>query len=84
MPMTNNSKPTKASYKVRRPGSSNIITLPLNVQESLNIEPGDAVRYIIKDNRVEIIKDVPTVDAEDATSETIEQYSELLTKLVDH
>lgn len=84
MAITNNNKPTKTSYKVRRSGNSDITTLPLNVQEALNIEPGDAVRYIIKDNRVEIIKDVPTVDVEDVISETIEQYSELLTKLVDH
>ncbi|MCF1685916.1 addiction module antitoxin [Tetragenococcus halophilus] len=73
----------KASYKVRKSGNSDITTLPLSVQEALNIKTGDAVRYIIKDNRVEIIKDVPTNDVENIISETIEQYDELLSKLVD-
>lgn len=68
----------KLSYKAHKLGNSVVTIVPLK-----RIKSDDTIRYIIKDSRVKVIKDVATNNIESTISETVEQYNELLTELVD-
>lgn len=73
---------TKA-FKIRKSGNSNIATIPQEVKQALDVQEGDSIRYLIKDDKVEIVKDIPQPDIDALIEESINQYHVLMQELVE-
>ena len=73
---------TKA-FKIRKSGNSDIATIPQEVKQALGVQKGDSIRYLIKDDKVEIVKDIPQPDIDALIEESITQYHVLMHELVE-
>ena len=71
------------SYKVRRSGNSDIVTIPSNVKEFLNITEGDSIVFVADGDSIRLEKETPVLDVDQIIYNVMNQYDTLLSKLVE-
>ncbi|MDN6293353.1 MAG: addiction module antitoxin [Alkalibacterium sp.] len=75
---------TIGSYKIRKSGNSDITTVPKDVKETLDLETGDQIEYIIDSKgSVSLRKKIEKQDIDALIAESVAQYHELLEELVE-
>lgn len=71
-------------YKVRKSGNSDVITIPVEVKEKLNLKTGESIRYIFEtDGSVKIVKAEEEVDVDSIVDAVMSQYEQAIKDLVD-
>lgn len=69
-------------FKVRRSGNSDVVTLPPEVKERLNIKRGDSIIYVLNDRGETVIKKAPS-NMDDVIEEAINRHEDAIRDLVD-
>lgn len=76
----------KQTRKIRKSGNSYVLTIPPSIMDGLELREGDAVSYVINNNRVELVKQEPEV-VDDAFIELVdsiyEEHKDTFKSLVD-
>lgn len=82
--MINTNIKRSASYKVRKSGNSDVVTIPAMVKEKLGLEEGDSLAFVVNESgSITIEKELPKVDVDRAMEKALHQYHDLLNDLVD-
>lgn len=71
-----------ATYKIRKSGNSDVITIPQKIREILDVEQGDSLSYFLNaDGAVVIEKQQEEIDIKKVIQQSMDQYKDLLREL---
>ncbi|WP_071131472.1 AbrB/MazE/SpoVT family DNA-binding domain-containing protein [Enterococcus timonensis] len=69
-------------FKLRLVGNSHVVNIPKEARDALNIQLGDEVTYIVKENgKVEIEKADDIENVDDLITQVVEKHRNTLDKL---